>query len=152
MLNILDDISSSYDVYLYCEDSVGGSVGKKYVLECDRVEMNISAGKVGIGKLAVTPGLLDCAWPIKSGGDITFTLPDGEEKSLSGIFGDGYSAVKCKGVTVSDPQGLTELLSPQDDGVAIVVADIATAGLSYGQGRHLLIVAKYADTVTVKEL
>ena len=152
MLNILDDISSSYDLYLYCEDSVGGSVGKKYVLECDRVEMNISAGKVGIGKLAVTPGLLDCAWPIKSGGDITFTLPDGEEKSLSGIFGDGYSAVKFKGVTVSDPQGLTELLSPQDDGVAIVVADIATAGLSYGQGRHLLIVAKYADTVTVKEL
>ncbi len=152
ILEVLSDISSPYDVYLYCEDSVGGGVSKKFVLECDRVELNIAAGKIGVGKFAGEEKLLDCAWPIKSGGDITFTLPDGQEVSLSEMFEGGYLVIKSRAEKITDQARLSELLSPEKDGITVLIADVESAGLSLPEGRHLMLIAKAFDTVTVKEI
>ena len=89
---------------------------------------------------------------IKSGGDITFTLPDGQEVSLSEMFEGGYLVIKSRAEKITDQARLSELLSPEKDGITVLIADVESAGLSLPEGRHLMLIAKAFDTVTVKEI
>jgi hypothetical protein len=77
---------TTYEAVVVCKDSFGGVTERVYPVECERVELNIAKNKIGIGKYAEIDDLIDCAWPIRVDGDITFTDEQGNEISLRAIY------------------------------------------------------------------
>ena len=146
--------TSSYDVYFTCEDSLGQVSEIKVTLDCERIELNIAKNKIGIGKYAEKEYLLDCAWDIRSGGDVFFTDSVGNELSLREALSGGSvsDTVKFKVVSISSKTGLNSALAQESEGVRIVVAYIASSGLGYGVGWHVFLTYKNSLTSGSMEL
>lgn len=146
--------TSSYDVYFTCEDSLGQVSEIKVTLDCERIELNIAKNKIGIGKYAEKEYLLDCAWDIRSGGDVFFTDSVGNELSLRQALSGGSvsDTVKFKVVSISSKMALNSALAQESEGVRIVVAYIASSGLGYGVGWHVFLTYKNSLTSGSMEL
>jgi hypothetical protein len=76
----------TYDAEITCSDAFGSVTRKVYSVDCERIELNIAKNKIGIGKIAENENLLDCAWPIRVDGDITFTDEEGNNISLRSLY------------------------------------------------------------------
>ena len=128
-----------YEVTIYCEDTFGSSSECKYMLDCERVELNIAKNKIGIGKYATEEYLLDCAWGIRSGGDLIFTDELGNEVSARETLGGGA----VFGISyVMLEEHLSQLLSPQTNGIRIELVNVAAPNLSYSSGWHVFLTYK----------
>ena len=93
------DVATTYAIYATVTDNYGGSVSssKITVLSAERI-LNIRPNGTGIalGKMADTDNLLDCKWPIKTGGNYVATKPITLFNSSSG--GEGGSITLSENV------------------------------------------------------
>ena len=146
-INIVDlalDISSAYEFTVICNDSFGGSASRTYLLECERVELNIAKNRIGVGKYASEDQLLDCAWRIRCGGDIEFTSESGMLVSLREAL-RSYSGGECSlgGIyDVTTEAQLSSVLSPKADGVGISIVFVSAPSLSLGVGGYVILTYK----------
>ena len=146
-INIVDlglDISSAYEFTVICSDSFGGVASRTYLLECERVELNIAKNRIGVGKYASEDQLLDCAWRIRCGGDIEFTNESGMLVSLREAL-RSYSGGECSlgGIyDVTTEAQLSSVLSPKADGVGISIVFVSAPSLSLGVGGYVILTYK----------
>lgn len=128
-----------YEIHVCCEDAFGGKTERKYLLEALRVEFNIAKNRIGVGKYAERERLLDCAWDIKSEGDVIFTASDGREISLSALFSGADGAVSWKHYNVISSDDLDNAVNMGEDGVEIALVSVLNDGLSYGRGFYAFV-------------
>ena len=128
-----------YEITVCCEDTFGGKTDRKYLLEALRVEFNIAKNRIGVGKYAERERLLDCAWDIKSEGDVICTGSDGREISLSALFSGADGAVSWKHYNVISSEELDSAVNMGKDGVEIALVSVLSDGLSYSRGFYAFV-------------
>ena len=138
------DISSAYEFTVICSDSFGGVASRTYLLECERVELNIAKNRVGVGKYASEDHLFDCAWRIRSGGDIELTNESGElvslRQALASFSGGAVSLGDICDVTTEAQ--LSAALTPKADGVGISIVFVSAPSLSLSAGGYVILTYK----------
>jgi len=151
IVNLALEPTVAYQVNIICEDSLGSVSECKYLLDSERVELNIAKNKVGIGKYAEEEYLLDCAWGISSGGDISFTSESGDKISLRELMSGGRGV--GFGITnVVLESELSQLLAPSKNGMCLELVYIAATGLSYNIGWHVFLTFRSDETSGFVEL
>ena len=134
LIDLSLEMTSVYEITVYCEDSFGSITECKYLLDCERVELNIAKNKVSVGKYAEKENVFDCAWDIHSDGDIIFTDGKGNERRARETVSFGISDVTLE-------QQLQDLLHPTVNGVRIELMNVAP-GMTVTAGFHVFLTYK----------
>jgi len=129
-----------YEVCVKGADSLGSETVKSFILDCERIELNIAKNKVAVGKKAKKERTFECAWDIESDGDVSFTDDRGEMVSLREY---------CRALPLSydNARAGTEaeisaaLAEFQDTagriGGRLLLLYVAAEGLTLGKGLHV---------------
>ena len=133
-----------YTVTVICRDAFDSTVFCVYQLDCLRVELNIAKNKIGVGKIAETDYLLDCAWDIRTAGDVTFTDGSGNPISMRDVIsgGSAQDTVRFEISNVRTQSVLDALLTPTENGVRLVIMFVVSHYLSVSYGWHFFITYK----------
>lgn len=147
IVNLPLESTTAYEVWLYVEDDIGSIAAAKFLLDCERIELNIAKNKIGVGKYADIEYVLDCAWAIKSGGDITLTDSNGREVSLGSALGGGNLPISGRVYSASSEGEIQDALSCDGEGIWIALVNVLGSALSLGKGMHAFIKYNVASSV-----
>ena len=147
IVNLPLEGTTAYEVWLYVEDDIGSIASAKFLLDCERIELNIAKNKIGVGKYADKEYVLDCAWAIKSGGDITLTDSNGRAVSLGTALSGGNLPISARVYSTSSESEIQDALSCQGEGIWIALVNVLDSGLSLGKGMHAFIKYNVASSV-----
>lgn len=131
------DKGSSYELEIICRDSFGSTVVRKFLLECERIELNIAKNKVAVGKYASEEKLFDVAWPIRCVGDVRVVDEYGNENSLLG------SSSQITLHNVSELSDFIDLVSPSEGEIALRLMNITDESIGYSKGLHVFLVYNF---------
>ena len=136
------DRVTAYEVVVYCEDLLGSVTSRSFLLESERVELNIAKNRVSVGKYADEEYVFGSAWRIKCDSDIEFVDGDGRAISLSEQFNGGFLPIMYKECSAMSDVEIDAALSCDRNGVCMIVLDVKVDGLRYSKGTHSFLIMK----------
>ena len=143
----------AYEIVVKGRDSLGSETEKRYILESERIELNIAKDRVAVGKKAQKDKVFECAWDIEGNGDISFIDGNGVRKSIRNIYENETPA--CSLVSVSDESGISAALqniAESARGCSITLINVEKSGLSLEKGLNAYLSFRTGGQTLTKKL